>query len=321
MRDPFRIEGPAVISFSGGRTSAYMLRRILDAHDGRLPDDVVVLFTNTGEEAPGTLEFVAECARQWDVDIRWAERRRHAPGKFVEVDYETASRAGEPFDELIDERRAVPNAFMRFCTVALKILVMRAFMLARGCEHWTNIVGLRADEGRRVASLRAHPEDLWDVACPLYDAGVTKADVMAFWAAQPFDLRIDAWDGNCTDCFLKSLSARYRRAEDHPDVTGRWAARETRTGRTFRKDGPTYAQLIAATTSQLRLHLRTLPEPEGDSINCGCTERVVRKRRPCYCGAHKPARGHTLFCRFAREDEAAGIPLGPTAHQLAAGAA
>lgn len=30
-RDPFLIEGPAVISFSGGRTSGYMLRRILDA--------------------------------------------------------------------------------------------------------------------------------------------------------------------------------------------------------------------------------------------------------------------------------------------------
>lgn len=30
-RDPFLIEGPAVISFSGGRTSGYMLRRVLDA--------------------------------------------------------------------------------------------------------------------------------------------------------------------------------------------------------------------------------------------------------------------------------------------------
>lgn len=40
MSDPFLIEGPAAISFSGGRTSALMLRRILDAHGGTLPPDV-----------------------------------------------------------------------------------------------------------------------------------------------------------------------------------------------------------------------------------------------------------------------------------------
>lgn len=30
--DPFRLVPPAAVAFSGGRTSAYMLRRILDAH-------------------------------------------------------------------------------------------------------------------------------------------------------------------------------------------------------------------------------------------------------------------------------------------------
>lgn len=48
MTDPFRIEGPALISFSGGRTSGLMLRRILDAHGGRLHRDVHVVYANTG---------------------------------------------------------------------------------------------------------------------------------------------------------------------------------------------------------------------------------------------------------------------------------
>lgn len=54
--NPYLIAGPALISFSGGRTSAYMLRMILDAHGGTLPDDVHVCFANTGKE-----RFVTIC--------------------------------------------------------------------------------------------------------------------------------------------------------------------------------------------------------------------------------------------------------------------
>ncbi|THF55938.1 adenine nucleotide alpha hydrolase family protein [Pseudothauera rhizosphaerae] len=57
MADPCRVEGPAVISFSGGRTSGMMLRKILDSHGGQLPNDVRVLFANTGKEAPETLDL------------------------------------------------------------------------------------------------------------------------------------------------------------------------------------------------------------------------------------------------------------------------
>jgi hypothetical protein len=48
MTTPYHIEGPALISFSGGRTSAYMLRQILDAYGGRLPDGIVPTFANRG---------------------------------------------------------------------------------------------------------------------------------------------------------------------------------------------------------------------------------------------------------------------------------
>ena len=40
-------DGNVLISFSGGRTSGYMLHRILEAN-GDLPDRVKVLFANTG---------------------------------------------------------------------------------------------------------------------------------------------------------------------------------------------------------------------------------------------------------------------------------
>ena len=52
--NPYKINGPALISFSGGRTSGFMLWNILQAHNGKLPDDVYVTFANTGKEAPET---------------------------------------------------------------------------------------------------------------------------------------------------------------------------------------------------------------------------------------------------------------------------
>jgi len=58
------------ISFSGGRTSAFMLHHILEANNG-LPDNALVCFQNTGREMPQTLDFVNNCSQKWDVEIIW----------------------------------------------------------------------------------------------------------------------------------------------------------------------------------------------------------------------------------------------------------
>ena len=55
MSDPFRIPDDGrnrVINFSGGRTSGFMLWRILESHGGTLPPRTLVCFTNTGKERP-----------------------------------------------------------------------------------------------------------------------------------------------------------------------------------------------------------------------------------------------------------------------------
>jgi 3'-phosphoadenosine 5'-phosphosulfate sulfotransferase (PAPS reductase)/FAD synthetase len=75
MTNPFLVQGPAVISFSGGRTSAFMLHEILAAHGGALPSDIIVGFANTGKEREETLRFVHECGSRWNVDIHWIEWR------------------------------------------------------------------------------------------------------------------------------------------------------------------------------------------------------------------------------------------------------
>jgi 3'-phosphoadenosine 5'-phosphosulfate sulfotransferase (PAPS reductase)/FAD synthetase len=107
--DPFKISGPTCISFSGGRTSAYMLWRVLQANGG-LPAEAVVCFANTGKEEPETLDFVRDCSQAWGVPITWLEYRT---GGYAVVDHESAARNGEPFDSLIsDKGDYLPNPMM-----------------------------------------------------------------------------------------------------------------------------------------------------------------------------------------------------------------
>ncbi len=81
-----------------------MLYRVLEANDMRLPEEAIVCFQNTGKEDEATLAFVHECETRWNVKIHWIEYRNNEQGYAV-VDYETASREGEPFEELADVYR------------------------------------------------------------------------------------------------------------------------------------------------------------------------------------------------------------------------
>ena len=74
MSNLYRSTDPTIISFSGGRTSAFMLWKVLDAYDGKLPENIKVCFANTGKEMPETLDFVRDCQEKWGVDITWLER-------------------------------------------------------------------------------------------------------------------------------------------------------------------------------------------------------------------------------------------------------
>jgi len=64
-----------VISFSGGRTSAYMAWWLLNEWEDRDNWEFLVVFANTGLEAEGTLFFVDECSQEWNVPITWVEAR------------------------------------------------------------------------------------------------------------------------------------------------------------------------------------------------------------------------------------------------------
>lgn len=228
MSNPYLITGPALISFSGGRTSGYMLRQILDAHGGTLPDDVVVTFANTGKEREETLRFVHDCATHWNVKVHWLEYRLDDT-KFEEVGFNSASRNGEPFAALIAKKNYLPNGVTRFCTTELKIRPMRDFCKSLGWKNWTNVIGLRYDEGHRVLKALDRNEqgkEPWRNSMPMAKAKATVRDVRAFWNAQPFDLQLKSYEGNCDLCFLKSKTKLAALMRENPGMADWWITQE-----------------------------------------------------------------------------------------------
>jgi 3'-phosphoadenosine 5'-phosphosulfate sulfotransferase (PAPS reductase)/FAD synthetase len=266
----YRIDGPALVSFSGGRTSAYMLHQIIQAWDGQLPDDVKVAFANTGKEREETLRFVHECGSRWGVQVRWLEWRRFPP-YFEEVGYNSASRSGEPFAALIAKKKTTPNALRRFCTGDLKVEPIKRFCQSLGWHSWTNIVGLRYDEGVRVLKALDRNENSdrpWRDALPLSKAKVTKADVMAFWSAQPFDLGLKPYEGNCDLCFLRKKATN--KAIIRADVSRAdwWMAQEVVGNGSFVTEY-SYADLVREVRNQGDLFDGFLPDIEEHDAECG----------------------------------------------------
>lgn len=277
----YSISGPAVIHFSGGRTSGYMLHQILNAHGGMLPADVHVSFQNTGKEREETLAFVEECSQRWSVPITWLEWDGFENGSrsrclYRVVDFKTASRSGEPFERMIQELGLPPNPVARTCTANLKVKTSRAWMLTHGYDEWDSVMGIRADEPRRIARLGNPKRDnsAGVPYLPLARAGVRKADVLDFWRRQPFDLRLDPSGdmGNCDLCFLKSRAKIVSAIRREPDRHVWWAQQEAGPlGATFRSDRPQYTDL--AREAEFQSRQRDLPniETEDEALaDCMC---------------------------------------------------
>lgn len=206
------------ISFSGGRTSAYMTHKILT--EWRDKYEFIVTFANTGLEHPKTLEFIKKCDDIFGFNTVWLEAVVH-PGRIAPthkiVTYETASRAGEPFEEVI-KKYGIPNTAFPGCTRDLKLNPMRSYLKSIGLDEKKTLtaIGIRADEKRRVNPKTASERSL---IYPLIEYWPTdKIDVLDWWGQQQFDLEIDEFEGNCCGCFKKSFNKHFLQIQRDPSV-------------------------------------------------------------------------------------------------------
>ena len=209
------------VSFSGGRTSAYMLLHCLK----HMSDyETVITFANTGCEHDATLEFVDKIDKLIGGRVVWLEAVvSPVQGEGIRhkvVSFETASRNGEPFERAV-EKYGIFGPSNPNCTGRLKTEVMESYWRsigwATGVKSRTHktAIGIRYDELRR----RNKRAEEFGFIYPLIDAQITKDMVIKFWENQPFDLELPgAHYGNCTWCWKKSARKLMTLAKECPAV-------------------------------------------------------------------------------------------------------
>lgn len=207
------------VSFSGGETSALMTHLILTEWR-HLWDEIVVLFANTGFENEETLQFVKQCEQMFGVPVVWVEAEinpeQRKGTRHRVVTFETASRNGEPFRDLI-RKYGIPNQKFPHCTRELKQRPLYSYIhneLKWEEGTYDVAIGIRADEQRRVSPTAKENR----IVYPLVNLRpLSKPDVNLFWTRQPFRLNLMGYEGNCKTCWKKSIRKLLTIMQDTPE--------------------------------------------------------------------------------------------------------
>jgi hypothetical protein len=218
-----------LISFSGGRTSAYMTKLLLDHYQDVY--DMIVVFANTGKEREETLEFVKKCDELFLFNTVWIEaitNPEHGKGiKAKIVDFNNASRHGEPFEAMI-AKHGIPNVKNIHCTRELKKYAIRAYAKSIGWKGYWTAIGIRVDEIDRVSKDAKENKFIYPLVS--YQHGMRKNDINKFWSQQSFDLQLKGYEGNCDLCYKKSFRKLMTLVNEDPKKTNWWKQMEEKYG-------------------------------------------------------------------------------------------
>lgn len=218
-----------LISFSGGRTSAYMMYVMMKELDYADKYNVKIVFANTGKEHESTLEFVEKCAKEWDLEIIWVEAKHLDENgepftkkgwgvRHKVVDFETASRKGEPFDEMMSVI-GIPCSYAPFCSDQLKRKVIESYLKEIGFKKFYKAIGIRCDEIDRVNAKWKEKRIIYPL---VKDKPTTKMEVLQWWQDNHFNLDIPKNLGNCDVCWKKSFKVLSEIAKEHPERFDWW---------------------------------------------------------------------------------------------------
>lgn len=207
-----------VVSFSGGRTSAYLVHLM---EQRRLNDgwDVHYVFMDTGAEHPLTYKFIRDVVKFWDV-----------PLTIIRVKFNPELGKGNSYEvftaeDLMTERMPPLTPFVEMAKKHGTPTVMGAWCTSRmkqephdkwcddtfGKGNYITWIGIRADEKRRL-------KEKIGIRYLAELSDFDKQDVIDWWKSQPFDLQIPEHLGNCVFCVKKSIKKIALACIDEPGL-------------------------------------------------------------------------------------------------------
>lgn len=203
-----------VVSFSGGRTSAYLVH--LMEQRRKAGEDVHYIFMDTGCEHPMTYRFVREVVKFWDlpltvlqVDINPDLGQPNGYTVWEPKDIQTRMPVLKPFMDMV-KKYGTPYVGGAFCTDRLKLVPFTKYCNDHfGKGNYTTWIGIRSDETARLK-----PKQGIRYLAEISD--FEKQDVIEWWSHQPFDLLIPEHLGNCIFCIKKSTQKLGLACRDEP---------------------------------------------------------------------------------------------------------
>jgi hypothetical protein len=187
-----------VVSFSGGRTSAYLCTLMKEKYG----DDVDFVFMDTGAEHPNTYDFIRKVDKAFKLDLICLKARFTTPlgtgNPYEIVDIDDIGYNLDGWKEMLEKYSTPYNPSGAFCTMMLKNQPFYKFCdNTYGKKEYITWLGIRADEPGRLKE-RERVEYLANIS------DFEKSDILKWWEGQPFNLDLDsAILGNCVFCIKR----------------------------------------------------------------------------------------------------------------------
>mgnify|MGYP003635052675 CR=1 FL=1 len=187
-----------VVSFSGGRTSAYLCKLMIDTYG---KENVDFVYMDTGAEHSKTYEFIRKVNDEFGLNLiclRGDFTRPLGDGVgYNVVNIDSIKPDLIPFKGMLS-KYGVPYIGGMFCTDRMKLKPFKKYCDdTYGKKNYETWLGIREDEPKR---LTPKPFIKYMAAISDFD----KQDVLNWWSQMPFDLDLNEWSGNCEFCPKKS---------------------------------------------------------------------------------------------------------------------
>lgn len=210
-----------VVSFSGGRTSAYLCHLMIEKYGA---ENVDIVYMDTGAEHPKTYEFIKKCVEYFGIELICLQADFNQPlgkghtYKIVDVKDLKQDLVNGPYAQMV-KKYGTPGSASAWCTSRMKEETHDKYCNDKyGKGNYETWLGIRADEPKRLSGINKDNSIRYMAEISDYE----KEDVLNWWASQSFDLEIPEWLGNCVFCFKKSDLKIAAAARDEPELYQEW---------------------------------------------------------------------------------------------------